>query len=82
MPTYDYTCAKCGQTIEVFRHTRDGKPPECCGEVMTRIYTGGFLLKWHHPLWVDRMEDIHKAQEQRGERFRRIHPKEVGATGA
>ena len=38
---------------------------------------GNMLIKEKYPLWVDRMEDIHKSQEQRGERFRMIHPSEV-----
>jgi len=45
---------------------------------MRRLYNmGNMLIKEKYPLWVDRMEDIHKAQEQRGERFRMIHPSEV-----
>ena len=75
MPLYDYTCNGCGKTSEVL--TPQEPVPSCCGEVMARAYKGWVKINLKYPLWVDRMDDIHKAQEQRGERFRYIHPKEV-----
>jgi hypothetical protein len=45
-----------------------------------RLQFGKPVIKMGYPAWVDRMEDIHKAQEQRGERLRMIHPSEVQAT--
>ena len=54
--------------------------PECCGEVMTRLYKlDTYLIKMGAPLWTDRMDDIHKAQSDRGERLRFVHPSEIGA---
>jgi hypothetical protein len=37
-------------------------------------------VKMKYPGWIDKIDDIHKAQEQRGERLRFVHPREVGAT--
>ncbi len=55
--------------------------PLCCGEVMTRIYSiGKHVEKYSPPLWVGRIEEIHKAQEQKGERLRMVYPKEVRAS--
>jgi hypothetical protein len=66
--------------MEIFRPI-DHEKPLCCGEVMTRLYTIDTLkIKMKYPLWVDRIDDINKAQEQRGERLRLPHPKTVGAT--
>mgnify|MGYP001615385180 CR=1 FL=1 len=78
---YDYQCGKCHQTTEAYVPTVVSPGPSCCGEVMTRVFTVDVLkIKMKYPLWVDRMDDIHKAQEQRGERLRYVHPKEIGAT--
>ncbi len=78
MPLYEYICPKCGKTSE--KYCPIGTvAPMCCGEIMIRRY-GKSLIKVKYPLWVDRIEDIHKAQEQRGERLRFVHPREVRAT--
>ena len=59
----------------------DVSAPVCCGEVMTRKYTMGRMrIKSGYPIWVDRIDDIHKAQADRGERLRMPHPREVRAT--
>jgi len=77
MPLYDYECLKCSKLIEILL-PMNSEPPKCCGEPMTRHYTIGTLrIKVKYPLWVDRMDDIHKAQEQRGERLRFVHPSEI-----
>ena len=76
MPLYGFACDSCGRVMEKllpFEHTN----PACCGLVMRQVYAGRILVKMKYPLWVDRMEDIHKAQEQKGERLRMIYPKEV-----
>ena len=78
MPLYDFTCNKCGKTIEVLGKSADAAPV-CCEMFMRRFYGSPALIKTKYPLWVDRMDDIHKAQEQRGERLRIVHPKEVMA---
>lgn len=47
---------------------------------MTRRYTvDHVVIKMGAPLWTGRMDDIHKAQSQRGERLRFVHPSEIGA---
>lgn len=41
MPGYLYECAKCGQTVNVFRSiTAEERVPECvkCAEPMARIF--------------------------------------------
>jgi putative FmdB family regulatory protein len=80
MPLFDYICPKCGKSSERFLPMNHDKPV-CCGEVMTRQYTTEFMkVKMKYPGWIDKIDDIHKAQEQRGERLRFVHPREVGAT--
>ena len=76
MPLYDFTCDNCGKSIEVLLPIQHNIPA-CCGSLMRRVYAGRVLIKEKYPLWVDRMEDIHKAQEQREERLRFVHPSEV-----
>ena len=75
MPLYDYTCNKCGKPVEILSPME--KKPECCGVMVRVYYPLAHLNKYKPPLWVGRMEDIHRAQEQRGERLRMIHPSEV-----
>ena len=65
----------------------DHTPPVCCGEAMKQLFCPTvnitqFYVGRNYPRWVDRMDDIHKAQEQKGERLRMVHPSEVGATDA
>ena len=81
MPLYQFTCGKCLKSVEVIAEMSSfmSRRPQCCGELMN-LQFGTPKIKSGYPLWVDRMEDIHKAQEQRGERLRMIHPREVGAT--
>jgi len=76
MPLYDFKCDTCGKFVErVLPIEHDA--PTCCDSSMRRVYAGWALVKWKYPPWVDRMEDIHKAQEDKGERLRMIHPSEV-----
>ncbi len=79
-PVYDYQCEKCGEVVEVCR-PMGSEPPDCCGVGMKRKYSADtIIIKTGAPLWTGRMDDIHKAQEQRGERLRFVHPKEIRAT--
>lgn len=44
MPTYDYECASCGHTLEVFQDINDDrltKCPECGKEELRRLIGGG-----------------------------------------
>ena len=81
-PLYDYVCNECGNVRECYL-PMEHKPPECCGVLMRRLYgavavrDSRSLTGKRNELWIDRMDDIHKAQEQRGERLRFVHPKEV-----
>jgi len=76
MPLYDYKCETCLTVKEVL--ASNNIPPTCCERPMRRIFSiDKQVVKMKYPRWVDRMEDIHKAQEQRGERLRMVHPSEV-----
>jgi putative FmdB family regulatory protein len=81
MPLFDFVCEHCGKTREVFKHRADAEDPKCCGGVMTRQYTrGNTVIKMGPPGYTYRMDEIHKAQADRGERLRFVHPKEIGAS--
>ncbi len=76
MPIYGYTCDSCQTEQDIYApmaHTA----PSCCGIPMRKQFGGRYLVKMGYPLFVDRMEDIHKEQQNRGERLRMIHPSEV-----
>jgi putative FmdB family regulatory protein len=80
MPLYDYQCEKCGKTEEVLALSTDVAPP-CCGDTMTRLYTAGDMrVRVGYPIWINRMEEIHKRQADKGQRLSNIHPREVRAT--
>lgn len=80
MPLYDFGCAECGKETEAFIPI-DAPTPSCCGKPMTRRYTvSAIKVKWGPEPWMNRMDDIHKAQADRGERLRLPHPKEIRAT--
>jgi len=78
MPLYEFQCDNCDKTIEVLARYNDA-PPVCCETFMRRFYGSLACVKVKYPMWVDRIDDIHKAQEQKGERLRIVHPKEVMA---
>ena len=81
LPIFDFRCHKCKATNEVFLHSFDSQQPECCGQTMVRLYTvGNPVIKMGYPSWVNKIDEIHKAQSDRGERLRMPHPREVGAT--
>ena len=76
MPLYVFACDTCGKSIEMLlpmEHTL----PACCGLPMRQVYAGKVKINIKYPMWVDRIEDIHKAQEQRGERLKFVHPKDI-----
>ena len=80
MPLYDFTCDDCGEYTERYLPLQH-EAPKCCNKFMRRVYSVEIMLiKEKYPLWVDRMDDIHKAQTQRGERLRYVHPREIRAT--
>jgi len=82
MPMYDYLCDVCGESQEVLALMGE-LPPTCCGAVMRRTYgtvairDSQSLTGSKHQLFMDRINDIHKRQEQKGERLRFVHPREV-----
>ena len=83
MPIYEYECQKCGNRSEELAQMGES-PPECCGGVMMRTFSGSVAIRDSHSLtgkrnenWIDRMDDIHKRQADKGERLRMVHPKEV-----
>ncbi len=82
MPMYDYLCETCKTKAEVYA-SMDALPPSCCGVFMRRIFStvairdSRSLTGTRNELWIDRMDDIHKRQADRGERLRFVHPSEV-----
>jgi putative FmdB family regulatory protein len=81
MPLYDFACDKCGKKDEFYLSTSDKPAPECCGQSMTRLYGMGSLrIEMGYPKWIDRIDEIHKRQADRGERLTLPHPREVQAT--
>ena len=82
MPIYEFRCEKCGADLDVLAQMGD-TPPNCCGAVMSRIFgTVGIrdsrsITGKRNELWIDRMDEIHKRQADKGERLRVVHPSEV-----
>ena len=77
MPLYDYICNQCEEREEMSL-PMGHLTPSCCGLPMRRLYTmGDMQIRMKYPMWVDRMDDIHKAQQQKGEKLRFVHPKEI-----
>ncbi len=82
MPIYEFQC-QCGKREEVLARIGDS-PPECCGAVMSRIYSGSVgicdsksLSGKRNELYIDRIDEIHKRQADRGERLQFVHPSQV-----
>jgi len=77
MPIYDFGCDECGKVDERFVWSA-GDAPMCCGVDMFRLYTIGWHIdKYSAPLWVHRMDDIQRRENQDGSRTRLVHPREV-----
>ena len=82
MPVYEFECQKCGSQREVISQIGD-VVPLCCGGVMTRKYgvvairDSRSITGKRNELWIDRLDDIHKRQADKGERLSLPHPKEV-----
>jgi len=61
----------------------DCEAPACCGGVMTRRYSAVVirdsrsLTGKRHERFLDRIDEIHKRQADRGERLKLPHPSEV-----
>ena len=80
MPLYPYRCSHCGNQTELWG-SFDHATPICCDEAMERTYQMRvFKIKQGEELWLSRMDEVHKAQADRGERLRFVHPKEISAT--
>jgi putative FmdB family regulatory protein len=77
MPLYDYVCPACGRREELLVSRETKVICEQCGELMVRQFPAPALVKEKYPLWVDRIDEIHKRQAYKGERLRFVHPKEV-----
>ncbi len=83
MPIYEFCCEKCGSRQEILAQMGDS-PPMCCGACMMRIFSGSVAIRdsrsltgRRSELWIDRMDEIHKRQADRGERLRFVHPSEI-----
>lgn len=81
MPLYEYEC-HCGKCVEVL-NTYEGVSPVCqnCGSEMDRIISAPARIKILNKAgWINRINEIHKRQADKGERLRLPHPKEVRAS--
>lgn len=77
MPLYDYRCKHCGNQRELWGQM-DHPTPVCCDEGMERVYAHRvFKIKQGTELWIERMEDIGKAENDRGKRRSFVHPSRV-----
>ncbi len=83
MPVYDYECQSCEERKEVLAQMGD-PPPQCCDAVMSRIFIGSVGIRdsraitgVRNELFIDRIDEIHKRQADKGERLRFVHPSEV-----
>lgn len=77
MPLFDVRCQTCGKVQEVFVQG-EYHPPECCGAVMGRVWSiEGMRIRQGTELWIERMEDIGKAENDRGKRRSFVHPSRV-----
>ena len=83
MPVYEFECCNCGSRSEIIACIGDS-PPECCGTAMIRTFSGSVAIRDSHSitgkrneLWINRLDDIHKRQADRGERLTLPHPSEV-----
>ncbi len=78
MPLYDFSCPKCGQKQELFVRSYKIDRATCkCGGIMFRLPPRIGRIKMGYPIFVDRIDDIQKRQEDRGEKVTLPHPKEV-----
>ena len=81
-PIYEVVCERCGKGREIVAQI-NGELPECCGGVMTRKYStvvirdSRSLIGKRNERFIDRIDEIHKRQADRGERLRLPHPSEV-----
>lgn len=82
MPVYKYQCRICGKQREVIARMGD-KSPLCCGVEMSRqlnivsVRDSNSLTGKRNELWLNRIDEIHKRQADKGERLRLPHPSEV-----
>jgi hypothetical protein len=80
MPLYDYSCDVCKLTEERFL-PMEHKSPVHCSRNMRRLYTvDHYTIDMGYPAFVDRIEEIHKAQSDRGEKRQFVHPSTVRAS--
>jgi hypothetical protein len=78
-PLFDWKCEICGNVTERWVPA-SGTPFICCGKPAEKLFPSSFLIKTGYPIWIDRMDDIHKAQADKGQKLRYVHPKEIRAT--
>ncbi len=69
MPTFDFRCSNCNMTFERFVWDREHIPlcPQCHSSKVERLFTvSNLVIKDKYPLWVDRIDDWQKRQEDKG----------------
>ena len=82
MPIYEFRCETCEERREVLAQMGDAAP-NCCGVAMSLVF-GSYGIRdsrsitgTRNELFIDRIDEIHKRQADRGERLRFVHPSEV-----
>jgi len=78
MPLFDLECKKCGVIEEHYVSSPD-KVIKCnvCGGDMDKLFSGSFLIREKYPLWVDKLDDHQKWEEERGETITVPHPSQI-----
>lgn len=76
MPTHKYQCVVCGGMTSFIP---EDKPDQVCwcGGKLVKTSIGEMQNEHAYPLWVDKVDDIHKEQADKGERLTMVYPWDV-----
>ena len=76
MPTYEYECEKCGRFEMLAYDIKDKLCPQCGTLAKRKLSSFTFKFKGY-PKFIDRIDDYHKRQVDKGEIPTMPHPQEV-----
>ncbi len=76
-PVFNLKCKECGEVKEYI--ILNGKEPSCekCGSTNLERLFSTFTFRMKYPMWVDKVDDYQKRQEDRGIEPTLPHPSEV-----
>ena len=81
MPIWDCKCEECGAVNEYFYRNPTNQKKCCrCGSEHLKKLMGSLSFKMGYPLWVDRIDEVQRRQEDKGITPDLPHPREVRAT--